>query len=171
VAPVGEARLTQLQVVRTESPTFDGTSFGSVGQYEKIVYRATGAVDPALPGNALITDIQGAPRNAQGLVEYSMDVMVVKPIDPSKGSGKIFYDRGETAATTCRSRRSSKSPRRRRPATTNAAGAGTGLLMRRGDTLVWSGWEDTRIIGTSANLFSATLPIAKNPDGSPLSRI
>src|SRR5689334_22672436 len=91
LAPISEARITQLQVVRTESPTFGGMTFGSVGQYEKIVYRATGAVDPALPGNALITDIQGAPRNAQGLVEYSMDVMVVKPIDPSKGSGRIFY--------------------------------------------------------------------------------
>ena len=47
LAPVSEAGITELQVVRTESPTFGGTSFGTVGQYEKIVYRATGAVNPS----------------------------------------------------------------------------------------------------------------------------
>ncbi|TMG85078.1 MAG: hypothetical protein E6H74_05410, partial [Betaproteobacteria bacterium] len=87
-----EARITQLQIVRLESPTFDGMTFGAVGAYEKITARASGEVDPTLPGNALITDIQFAPRNARGMVEYSMDVFILKPIDPSKGSGKIFYD-------------------------------------------------------------------------------
>jgi hypothetical protein len=133
LAPVGEARITQLQVVRTESPTFGGTSFGSVGQYEKIVYRATGAVDPSLPGNALITDILGAPRNAQGLVEYSMDVMVVKPIDPSKGSGKIFYDvvnRGSDMSFNTFQQASAHSASRWRIGSSRAS------LRRRADTRV-----------------------------------
>jgi len=92
LASLAEARITQLQVVRIESPTFAGTAFGNVGAYEKITARAFGEVDPTLPANALITDIQFAPRNARGMVEYSMDVFILKPIDPSKGSGKIFYD-------------------------------------------------------------------------------
>src|SRR5437762_2844212 len=162
---VAEARITQLQVVRLESPTFGGMTFGSVGAYEKITARAFGEVDPTLPGNALITDIQFAPRNARGMVEYSTDVVIVKPIDPSKGSGKIFYDvvnRGSnlTYATF------NQAPAPSKNANTDAAGAGTGLMMRRGYTLVWSGWEDPRIIGTNANLLSAALPIARNPDGS-----
>jgi alpha/beta hydrolase family protein len=167
LAPPAQARITQLQVTRLESPTFGGMTFGSVGAYEKIVARATGEVDPALPGNALITDIQFAPRNARGMVEYAMDVMIVKPIDPSKGSGRIFYDvvnRGSDMSFSTFQQASAPS----KTGTTDAAGAGTGLLMRRGDTLVWSGWEDTRIIGTGANSFTATLPIAKNPDGSPI---
>jgi hypothetical protein len=70
LASVAEARITQLQVVRLESPTFGGTTFGSVGAYEKITARAFGEVDPTLPANALKTDIQFAPRNARGMVEY-----------------------------------------------------------------------------------------------------
>ena len=63
---IGEARITQLQVVRLETPTFGGMTFGNVGAYEKITARAFGELDPTLPGNALITDIQFAPRNAGG---------------------------------------------------------------------------------------------------------
>jgi hypothetical protein len=165
VPSLSDAHITQLQVVRLESPTFGGMTFGSVGPYEKITARAFGAVDPTLPGNALITDVQFAPRNAQGMVEYSMDVVIVKPIDPSKGSGTIFYsvvNRGnETSWATF-----NQAPPPSKNANTDATGAGTGLLMRRGYTLVWSGWEDPAIIGTNANLLSASLPIAHNPDSS-----
>src|SRR6476620_3238792 len=73
-----DARVTQLQIVRVESPTFDGMTFGSVGAYEKITARAFGEVDPGLPQNALMTDIQGAPRNARGMVEYATDVFILK---------------------------------------------------------------------------------------------
>src|SRR5829696_5572467 len=77
IASVSDARITQLQVVRLESPTFEGTTFGSVGAYEKITARASGEVDPTLPANALITDIQFAPRNARGMVEYAVDVFIL----------------------------------------------------------------------------------------------
>jgi hypothetical protein len=164
-ASVSEARITQLQVVRTESPTFGGMTFGTVGQYEKITYRASGEVDPALPGNALITDIQSAPRNARGMVEYSMDVVIVKPIDPSKGSGKIYYDvvnRGNNLTWATFNQASAPA----KNANSDATIAGTGLMMRHGYTIVWSGWEDPRIIGTNAALLSASLPTATNSDGS-----
>src|SRR5437762_4983237 len=162
---VAEARITQLQVVRLESPTFGGMTFGSVGAYEKITARAFGEVDPTLPGNALMTDIQFAPRNARGMVEYSTDVFILKPIDPSKGSGKIFYDvvnRGTQASHTPFSQAAAPAS----VANTPASGAGTGLLMRRGYTIVWSGWEDASLIGTGANTLTASLPVAHNPDGS-----
>src|SRR5439155_8786616 len=139
--PLAEARITSLQVIRLESPTFGGMTFGSVGAYEKITARAFGEVDPNLPANALMTDIQFAPRNARGMVEYSMDVFILKPIDPSKGSGKIFYDvvnRGNKGSYTTFNQAGVPSG----VADTNASGAGTGLLMRRGYTIVWSGWED-----------------------------
>ena len=159
LASVAEARTTQLQVVRLESPTFGGMTFGSVGAYEKITARASGEVDPTLPGNALMTDIQSAPRNARGMVEYSMDVFILKPIDPSKGSGKIFYDvvnRGSKGSYTTFNQAAAPSS----VANTDASGAGTGLLMRRGYTIVWSGWEDASLIGTGANTLTASLPIS-----------
>ena len=81
-----EARITKIVIdpARSQSPTFDGRSFGAVGQYEKLRGTAYGELDPADPRNALITDIQLAPRNANGKVEYSMDIFILKPIDLSK---------------------------------------------------------------------------------------
>ena len=51
---LAEARITRIEINRIESPTFDGTSFGTVGQYEKLVGRAYGEVDPSDPKNAII---------------------------------------------------------------------------------------------------------------------
>ena len=167
LASIADARITQLQVVRVESPTFGGITFGSVGAYEKITARAFGEVDPTLPANALMTDIQFAPRNSRGMVEYSTDVFILKPIDPSLGSGKIFYDvvnRGNKGSYTTFNQAAAPSG----VANTNAAGAGTGLLMRRGYTIVWSGWEDPAIIGTGANTLTAALPVARLPGGGPI---
>jgi hypothetical protein len=56
-----------------------GRIFGTVGAYEKLTGKAYGEVDPYLPQNALITDIQLAPRNARGMVEYSTDIYILKP--------------------------------------------------------------------------------------------
>ena len=162
------ARITQLQIVRLESPTFGGMTFGAVGAYEKITARAFGEVDPTTAANSLMTDIQFAPRNARGMVEYSTDVVILKPINAASGSGKIFYDvvnRGNKGSYTT----FNQAPAPSHIANTNAAGAGTGLLMRRGYTIVWSGWEDPLIIGTGSPtnpILTAALPIARQPDNS-----
>jgi hypothetical protein len=173
-APGSEAAITKLMVTRVESPTFGGTSFPGVGQYEKITARAYGEVDPNVPGNALITDINGAPRNANGHVQYSTDVVIIKPIDPSKGSGKIFYDvvnRGNKGSWATFNGAGVATPSAN--ANSDASQVGSGLLMRRGYTIVWSGWEDNKVLGTdpatvNPNTLSAQLPVAKNADGSPI---
>src|SRR5919204_6807912 len=66
-----EARITRIVITRSESPTFGGTSFGAVGQVEKLVGTAFGEVDPGDPHNSIIQDMDLAPRNARGMVEYS----------------------------------------------------------------------------------------------------
>ncbi len=163
--PAAEARIISLKVIRIESPTFGGKEFGAAGSYEKITLRAFGEVDPSLPSNAPITDIRLAPRNARGMVEYSMDVVILKPVDRAKGSGTIFYDvvnRGNKGSFTT----FNQAPAPSHVADTGADGAGTGLLMRRGFTIVWSGWEDASILGSGANALTASLPAARNADGS-----
>ena len=47
-----EARITHVVITSTESPTFGGYSWPGVGQYEKIVGKAYGEVDPVDPKNA-----------------------------------------------------------------------------------------------------------------------
>ena len=49
------------------APAFAGRSFGEVGPYETVTARATIALDPADDRNAVITDLQLAPRNGQGV--------------------------------------------------------------------------------------------------------
>jgi len=49
------------------------------------------------PKNVLIVDLQLAPRNAEGKVEYSFDFYILKPIDLAKGNHKMLYER-QTAA-------------------------------------------------------------------------
>src|ERR1043166_7860855 len=78
-----DARVTKITIVRTESPTYSGQSFGGVGQYERIIGTATGEIDPADRRNAIIQDVQLAPRNANGKVQYTASFTLVKPIDMS----------------------------------------------------------------------------------------
>src|SRR4029450_7368610 len=86
-----EAEITRIVITRTQSPTFEGVSFGEVGQYEKLAGRACGEVDPTDPRNAGIADIQLAPRNSRGMVEYSMDVFILKPVALANGNHRLLY--------------------------------------------------------------------------------
>src|SRR5207249_2047277 len=90
-AQSASARITRVVISNVQSPTFGGTSFGNTGQYEKLVGRAFGEVDPNDPRNAVITDIGLAPRNANGGVEYSMDIYILRPVDSSKGNRRVFF--------------------------------------------------------------------------------
>jgi hypothetical protein len=77
VAKPTEAHITRIQITAQESPTFGGYSWPGVGQYEKIVGKAFGEVDPTDPKNAVIVDIGLAPRNVRGNVEYSFDFYIL----------------------------------------------------------------------------------------------
>src|SRR5262245_6516929 len=161
-----EGRVTNLVIPTVQSPTFGGTTFGTVGAYEKIAGRAFGEVDPNDPRNATITDLAFAPRNAGGMVEYSMDVYLLKPVDMTRGSRKLFYEannRGIKLATgvinTVDRIVLSNDP-------TQPADAGDGFLMRRGYVIAWSGWDVTVAPGPSA--LSITVPVAVQPGGAPI---
>lgn len=117
---------------RSESVTFDGLSFGSVGQYEKIRGIAYGEVDPSDPRNAVITDIELAPVNAQGMVEYSMDIFILKPVDLNRGNHRILFDfnnRGQMRVGLFNDAVTTNNP-------TSAKDAGTGFIMNLGYTVV-----------------------------------
>src|SRR6187401_1262271 len=160
VAAPAEAGIIRFVVTSVERPTFEGTSFGTVGQYEKLRGRAFGEVDPNDPRNAIITDIEFAPRNARGMVEYSMDVLVLKPIDLPRGNGQLLYhmnNRGNLQFLfSLNNGGLGNNP-------TTAADAGNGFLMRYGYTIVSSGWDASVAPGASLPL-TITVPVARNPD-------
>src|SRR4051794_5293907 len=86
-----QARVTRLEIVRIE-PFTGGEAFGTVGAYEKVIGRFHGELDPALPLNAVIVDLDKAPRNARGHVEYASDFYILRPADLAKGNGALLYD-------------------------------------------------------------------------------
>jgi hypothetical protein len=79
-----QARVTRIVVERRESPAFGGKIFGKAGQYEVLSGQFYGEIDPKDDRNSVITDIQFAPRNTRGKVEYSATFALSKPIDMSK---------------------------------------------------------------------------------------
>ena len=59
--------------VQSRSDLLAGQAYGAAGAYEKIAGKIFFAVDPALPANRIVTDLDKAPRNAAGRVEFSSD--------------------------------------------------------------------------------------------------
>ena len=163
--PAVEARIARIQITVAESPTFGGYSWPGVGQYEKIVGKAFGEVDPSDPQNAVIVDIELAPTNATGKVEYSFDFYILKPIDLSKGAHKVLYEPPNRGSKTWASL--GRFPGGNDPGSvTDPEVLANAFLLPRGYTIVFSGWDKSA--GTSNANFNTTitLPIAKNSDGS-----
>ena len=121
-------------------PAFEGRSFGSVGPYVKITARATIAVDPADPRNAVIADIDKAPRDESGLVEATADVVLLRPADPLRANGTLLVDvpnRGSKLAPQLFDDAA-------KPGANDAekaADAGIGFLHGQGYTMAWIGWQ------------------------------
>lgn len=55
----------------------NGMWFGAAGRYEKIAGTVFFELDPAEPHNRAITDLDLAPRNARGRVEFSADLFIL----------------------------------------------------------------------------------------------
>lgn len=163
--PVAEARITQLVITRVESPTFGGASFGGAGQFEKVVGVAFGEVDPTHPLNATIQDIELAPRNERGMVEYNTDFFIIKPVDMTRGNRMLFYNvvnRGNKGGFTTFNLGATQ------PAN-EPTGPGDGFLQHLGYTLIWSGWQADVLPG--GGRMTMRVPVATNPDGTPITGI
>jgi hypothetical protein len=152
------ARVTQIVITKVESPTFGGTSFGSVGQYELIQGTITGEVDPTNPQNAVIVDITNAPRNSRGLVSYTSDFQIIRPMSLARGNHRILFDLPNRGGATALSLFNGGSGNNK----TTAGTPGNGFIMNQGYTLVEGAWD----IAAPQAGFAVHLPIAVNPDGS-----
>ena len=86
------AEVVRFDLTMPPRPALDGAAFGGTGAYEEIRARATIALDPADPRNAVISDLDRAPRNAQGRVEAVADVIILRPADPGRGNGTLLVE-------------------------------------------------------------------------------
>src|SRR5688500_5414833 len=76
-APLAEARITRVEMQPATS-AFNGFSWPGVGQYEKIIGKAYGEVNPKDRRNAVIVDLDLADTNERGNVEYSFNFYILK---------------------------------------------------------------------------------------------
>jgi alpha/beta hydrolase family protein len=146
------SRVSRLEITSRRS-AFGGKSFGTAGPYEIIVGRAHAFADPKAAPNAVIVDIDKAPRDVMGLIEYSFDVQILKPVDLQKGNGVLLYEvsnrgRGQLYAALNDGGLGYE-----------ANNAGNGFIMNAGYTYVMSGWSSG---AASPGQVWADLPIATN---------
>ena len=78
--------------VRSRGDLVSGQPFGAAGPYEKLSGKIFFAVDPALPANRIVADLDKAPRNNAGKVEFSSDFFVIKPKNIARGNGAVLYE-------------------------------------------------------------------------------
>ena len=156
------SHITRIQIDKVESPTFEGKAFGAVGTYEKLTGKAFGEIDPQDATDHQITDIALAPRNARGMVEYSTDIFILKPVDLAKGNHRLLHhvnNRGNLGFQALNDGGGGNTP-------SKAADAGNGFLMRQGYSVISVGWDVTVTSGDGR--LTISVPVAKNADGSAL---
>jgi hypothetical protein len=124
--------------VQSRSDLVNAQPFGAAGPYEKLSGKIFFAIDPALPANRIVTDIDKAPRNAAGKIEFSSDFFLIKPKQIERGNGAVLYEvsnrGGKGMLGFFNHAAGSLDP-------TSAAEMGDGFLMRQGFTMLWVGWQ------------------------------
>ena len=128
-----------------------GVSYGQVGAYEQISGTLKGEVDPKDPKNAIIQDLDLAPVNDRGMVEYSADFVMLKPKDMSRANGVLRYD----------------APNRGNILTLLAPDRvpGDAVYLERGYVVLYSAWQGDVPKSSPARL-TLQVPTAKNKDGT-----
>lgn len=153
--------ITRLVIQRRE-PFAGSHEFPITGAYETLVGKVYGEVDPKNRLNKIIVNIDKAPRNRKGRVEYRSDVFILKPVDLARGNGKISFDAPNRGSKRILSFLND-APEANDPSTLEHAG--NGFLMRHGYTIVWCGWQGDLM--PLRNWLVLNVPIATN-NGEPI---
>jgi hypothetical protein len=150
-----QARVTTI-VFGAPAQAYGGAVFGNVGPYEQLDGIATGEIDPKDPANAVIQDIELAPRNARGMVEYSTKVSILKPMNMSSSNRAMLLEivnRGNKLDLSTFN-----------VGATAATPQGDGFLESQGFTLVWVGWQ-ADLVQPSSLITMVSVPIAHQKNG------
>ena len=167
-----QARIVEVRIDAVE-PFIDGHAFGTVGPYERVKGIAKGELDPNARENAGIVDLDKVPRNSRGMVEYEVDVFILRPADPAKGSGILYYEvlnrggkqLGTRLLDVTSGGQVTLANALNNPAT--PAHVGNGFVFERGYTVVWSAW-DPDVSNANARM-TARFPVAME-NGAPMVR-
>ena len=108
------------------------------GTHERIIGRVHFAIDPMAPANRGIADIDHAPRNSNGKVEFSSDLLFFKPKDARRARGTVFLEvvnrgRDQSLAILSGAQQRNLSP--------ESWNLGDGFLLEQGFAVAFLGWQ------------------------------
>lgn len=139
LVPGGAARAAIERIeVMSRADVADGAAYGLAGGFEKLAGRIYFSVDPELPANRVVRDLDRAARNGAGRVEFSSDFYLIKPKDIAHGNGTLLFEvsnRGNKGILPMLD----FAARSRDPVSADALG--DGFLLRNGFSLLWVGWQ------------------------------
>ena len=153
-AAASEARVTSITITSTTS-AFSGRVFGDVGAYEQVRGVVSGELDPFSRHNAVITDIELAPRDAAGKVTYKATFTLLKPVDMSRASGVLVYgvsNRGGRALGFGNLGGS-------------ATNAGDGFDQKPGHVYLASGWQGDLVFNPALPAETVDVPVVQGVTG------
>ena len=137
VAATASADVVRIEV-DARHDVADGRAYGLAGSYEALRGMVHFEVDPANPANRVITDIDLAPRNDRGMVEFRSNFFLLKPTDVARGNGTVLYEvsnrGGKGMLGYYNNAAGSRDPR-------TAEEMGDGFLLENGFSLLWLGWQ------------------------------
>ncbi len=122
-AAAAQAEVTRVEILKR-------SDLAAYAGYEKLEGRVYFTVDPSNRRNTVIVDLDRAPKNAQGRIEFSADFYAVRP--KTGGNGVAIVDvvnRGNRVTRMFN-----------RIAAGSDPDVGDGFLMRRGFTVIAVGW-------------------------------
>jgi len=140
----------------SKTPFAGGVSFGNTGPYERLLGMASFAIDPNEKDLPFVVDLDLAPRNAEGLVEFKAVLDIVKPVNLNRGNRRLLFDfsnRGNRGAFTRLNDGGGSD-------LSKESYAGNGFLMRQGYTIVWCGWQGDLL--PQENWLVTGVPVATN---------
>ncbi|MFN0073711.1 MAG: alpha/beta hydrolase domain-containing protein [Chloroflexota bacterium] len=153
--------VTRLEI-QERRPVSNGERFGETGPYESLRGIIHFAVSPGDPALGVIADLNRAPTEPDGLVHFSADFHVLKPVQ-SDSAGKLLFDvinRGRKLVL------STFNLAPRGPETDQALQMGDGFLMRHGFTVLWCGWQHD--VPDGPGQMRIHVPDALDSQGQPL---
>src|SRR5262249_5025105 len=163
-AAASEARVTSI-TISTRMTAFDGRTFGRVGAYEQLRGTVSGELDPGDRRNAVITDIDLAPRNPRGNVEYTATFTVLKPLDMRRASGILVYEVNNRGNKILLS-----PPGFLNIGVSDTNPAGDGFLFKTGNVYLWSGWQGDLVFNPDLPAETISVPVVSGVTGPTFAR-
>jgi len=133
-----------------------GHAFGQIGPYERLKGRIHFGINPFDSTYADIVDLDKAPRNANGMVECTADLFILRPADAAMGNRRLFFDYGNRGNKRCL-QYFCDAPGSNDPLTLEHAG--NAFLFRRGYTVAWVAWEGDLLHGSGRMILD--VPVAR----------